>query len=132
MVPSSRMISHSTAAGVSPASRARSQQASVWPARTSTPPGCAISGNTWPGCTMSSGVASGAAATLTVSARSCAEMPVAMPSAASIETVKLVPWRERFCSTIGLQAEALRMRLGDRHADQAAAVLGEEVDLLGG
>ncbi len=36
-----------------------------------------------------------------VSARSAAEMPVAMPSAASIDTVKLVPWRERFCSTIG-------------------------------
>ena len=36
-----------------------------------------------------------------VSARSCAEMPVVMPSAASIETVKLVPWRERLCSTIG-------------------------------
>src|SRR5436190_14105614 len=50
---------------------------------------------------MSSGRASGAAATLMVSARSCAEMPVAMPSAASIETVKLVPWRERFCSTMG-------------------------------
>src|SRR2546426_695501 len=60
-----------------------------------------MSGKTWPGCTMSSGRASGAAATLMVSARSCAEMPVAMPSAASIETVKLVPWRERFCSTIG-------------------------------
>ena len=48
-VPSSRMISHSTAAGVRPARRARSQQASVCPARTSTPPGCAISGKTWPG-----------------------------------------------------------------------------------
>src|SRR3954464_3331358 len=99
--PSSRMISHSTAAGVRPASRARSQQASVWPARTNTPPGCAISGNTWPGWTMSSGRALSEAATLTVSARSCAEMPVAMPSAASIELVKLVPWRERLCSTIG-------------------------------
>ena len=36
-----------------------------------------------------------------VSARSCAEMPVAMPSAASMEAVKLVPWRERFSLTIG-------------------------------
>src|SRR5689334_8944312 len=53
---------------------------------------------------MSSGRASGAAATLMVSARSCAEMPVAMPSAASMETVKLVPWRERFCATIGRKA----------------------------
>src|SRR5258708_12439454 len=31
-----------------------------------------------------------------------------------------------------LQAEAQGVRFGDRHADQAAAVLGEEVDLLGG
>src|SRR3954463_1726613 len=101
MLPSSRMISQSTAAGVRPARRARSQQASVCPARTSTPPGWAMRGNTWPGCTISSGRASGAAATFTVSARSCAEIPVEMPSAASMETVKLVPWRERFCSTIG-------------------------------
>src|SRR5512134_1448279 len=104
IAPSSFMTSHSTAAGVRPARRARSQQASVWPARTSTPPSWAMSGNTWPGCTMSSARASRAAATLMVSARSAAEMPVAMPSAASIDTVKLVPWRERFCSTIGLKA----------------------------
>ena len=101
MAPSSRMISQSTAAGVRPARRARSQHASVCPARTSTPPRCAMSGNTCPGWTMSSGRAPGAAATLMVRARSCAEMPVAMPSAASMETVKLVPWRERFCATIG-------------------------------
>src|SRR5688572_1367150 len=103
IVPSSRMISHSTAAGVRPARRARSQQASVCPARTSTPPGCATSGNTCPGCTMSAEVDLSDAAILMVKARSAAEMPVAMPSAASIETVKLVPWRERFCSTIGLR-----------------------------
>ena len=101
IVPSSRMISHSTAAGASPARRARSQHASVWPARASTPPGCATSGKTCPGWTMSSAFASRAQATLMVSARSCAEMPVAMPSAASIDTVKFVPCRERFCSTIG-------------------------------
>ncbi len=101
MVPSAFMISHSTAAGVSPASSARSQHASVCPARASTPPGCAISGNTWPGCTMSDGFAPGAAATRIVCARSCAEMPVDTPCAASIETVKLVPCTERFCATIG-------------------------------
>src|SRR5580765_5703240 len=103
MLPSSRMISHSTAAGDRPARRAMSQHASVWPARTSTPPGWAMSGNTWPGCTMSSAVAFSEEATFTVKARSWAEMPLAMPSAASIDTVKLVPWRERFCSTIGLR-----------------------------
>ena len=36
---SSETISHSTPAGVSPAARARSTVASVWPARLSTPPG---------------------------------------------------------------------------------------------
>src|SRR6266705_2065358 len=101
MLPSSFMISHSTAAGCSPASCARSQQASVWPARTSTPPACAISGNTWPGWTMSPGVALGKAATLMVRARSAAEMPVVTPDAASMDTVKLVPCTERLRATIG-------------------------------
>src|SRR5947208_1171937 len=112
MPPSSRMISHSTAAGESPARRARSQQASVCPARTSTPPGCAISGNTWPGWTMSSGLASGAAATLMVSARSCAEMPVEIPSAASIEVVQLVPWRAQL-----IELDAANVALA-RHLDR--------------
>ena len=39
IVPSSLRISTITAAGSSPARRARSQPASVWPARVSTPPG---------------------------------------------------------------------------------------------
>src|SRR5712671_2960760 len=101
MLPSSFMISHSTAAGWSPASCARSQQASVWPARTSTPPACAMSGNTWPGWTMSAGVALGEAATLMVCERSAAEIPVLTPDAASMDTVKLVPCTERLRATIG-------------------------------
>src|SRR5437763_1384780 len=47
------MISQMTPAGTSPASRARSTAASVWPARTSTPPSRARSGKTWPGWTRS-------------------------------------------------------------------------------
>ena len=39
MVPSSRMISQMTPLGLRPASRETSTAASVWPARTSTPPG---------------------------------------------------------------------------------------------
>src|SRR6266571_1275482 len=101
MLPSSFMISHSTAAGCSPASCARSQQASVCPARTSTPPACAISGNTWPGWTMSAGVALEEAATLMVCARSAADIPVVTPEAASMDTVKLVPCTERLRATIG-------------------------------
>src|SRR5260221_10524226 len=101
MLPSSFMISHSTAAGWSPASCAGSRQASVWPARTSTPPACAMSGNRWPGWTMSEGVAFGEAATLMVCERSAAEMPVVTPDAASMDTVKLVPCTERLRATIG-------------------------------
>ena len=69
---------------------ARSQPASVWPARMSTPPSTACSGNTWPGCTKSFGWLSLATATCTVRARSAAEMPVVTPSAASMETVNAV------------------------------------------
>ncbi len=53
IVPSSFMISQTTPAGFSPASRARSTAASVWPERSSTPPGRARSGKTWPGRTRS-------------------------------------------------------------------------------
>ena len=101
MLPSSLRISQITAAGVSPAAAARSQPASVWPARISTPPFCAVSGKICPGCTMSSGRALRATAAWMVRARSAAEMPVLTPSAASIETVKAVPCEARFCCTMG-------------------------------
>ena len=91
MVPSSLRISTITEAGSRPAKRARSQPASVWPARISTPPGCAINGKMCPGWTISAGLASAATASKTVLARSAAEIPVVTPLAASIETVKLVP-----------------------------------------
>ena len=91
IVPSSFMISLITAAGVQPAIAARSQPASVCPARISTPPSCACSGKMWPGCTRSFAVASRATAACTVRARSAAEMPVVTPLAASIDTVNAVP-----------------------------------------
>src|SRR5690242_1607749 len=50
---------------------------------------------------MSRGVALADAATLMVRARSAAEIPVVTPEAASIETVKFVPWIERLRATIG-------------------------------
>ena len=90
MVPSSFMISQITADGEQPAMAARSQPASVWPARMSTPPSTACSGKMWPGCTRSCGLAFDATAACTVRARSAAEMPVVTPVAASIETVKAV------------------------------------------
>src|SRR5258706_1885883 len=100
MDPSGFMISQMTDAGVSPASSGRSQPASVCPARTSTPPFCAMIGKICPGCTMSSGFACFPVATRTVRARSDAEMPVDTPLAASIVTVKLVPRGERLSTTM--------------------------------
>src|SRR5438552_7896599 len=50
---------------------------------------------------MSSVRASAADATRMVCARSAAEMPVVTPCAASIDTVKFVPWTERLIGTIG-------------------------------
>ena len=52
--PSSLMISQITPAGVRPAMRLMSTAASVWPARTRTPPSRATSGKMCPGETMSS------------------------------------------------------------------------------
>ena len=55
---------------------------------------------------MSSGPALGAHATRIVCARSAAEIPVVTPSAASMETVKLVPWTERLTRVIGARSSA--------------------------
>ena len=87
------MISQITPEGFSPASRATSTAASVWPARTSTPPSRAASGKTWPGVTIWSRPLAASIATETVRARSAAEMPVVTPSLASIEMVKAVSSR---------------------------------------
>ena len=100
MLPSSFRISTITAAGSQPASLAKSTPASVCPARFSTPPSLAISGKMWPGCTISVALASCATAARIVVARSAAEMPVVTPSAASIDTVKLVENCASFLSTI--------------------------------
>ena len=99
--PSSFRISQITLAGSRLASAAKSQPASVWPARTNTPPLIALSGNTCPGLTMLLALAFLAIAAFTVVARSAAEIPVVTPLAASIDIVKLVPKREPLFSTIG-------------------------------
>ena len=93
MLPSGFRISQITLAGSKPHNLAKSLPASVWPARVSTPPGCALMGKMWPGVTRCSGRASGRTAARTVTARSRAEMPVVTPAAASMETVKLVAMR---------------------------------------
>ena len=99
-MPSGLRISQITLAGTSPLRRARSIPASVCPARVRTPPGCAIIGKTWPGVTISFALAFSRTAVCMVLARSAAEIPVVTPSAASIEMVKLVLYRELFWLTI--------------------------------
>ena len=90
IVPSSFMISQITPAGYRPAMRERSTAASVWPARTITPPSRARSGETCPGRARSPGVVCGLIAASTVAARSAAEMPVPAPFR-SIGTQNAVP-----------------------------------------
>ena len=134
IVPSSFMISQITPAGSSPASRARSTEPSVWPARRSTPP---VAGaqredvararrgrSAWRRRRSRPG---------SVCARSAAEMPVVTPVArldrdgeggaeARAVLVSGTIIGRRSCSS------AL---LGERQADQAAPVRGHEVDRLG-
>src|SRR3954452_21080521 len=85
--PSSFWTSQITPAGISPASRASSTLASVWPVRSRTPPPRALSGCTWPPTTMSSGPLFGSIAVCMVCAWSCTLMPVVTPSRASMVTV---------------------------------------------
>src|SRR3954447_3404418 len=87
IVPSSFWISQITPAGIRPARRARSTEASVWPVRSSTPPAFALSGWTWPPTTMSSGPLPGSIAVCIVCAWSWTLMPVVTPSRASMVTV---------------------------------------------
>src|SRR3954451_4529782 len=76
-----------TPAGISPASRARSTLASVWPVRSSTPPPRAFNGCTCPPTTMSPGPLPGSIAVCIVCAWSWTLIPVVTPSRASMVTV---------------------------------------------
>src|SRR4051794_36428154 len=100
IVPSSFWTSQITPAGISPARRARSIEASVWPVRSSTPPAFALSGWTWPPTTMSSGPLPGSIAVCIVCAWSWTLMPVVTPSRASMVTVNGVWWGVSFLAAI--------------------------------
>ena len=125
------MISQITPAGLRPASRARSTAASVWPVRSSTPPGLALSGNTWPGWTRSRGDAAGSTATAMVRARSAAEMPVVTPSRASIETVNAVSNGRLVLGRHQVEAQLIAALGREREADQPAPLARHEVDRVG-
>ena len=131
IVPSSFMISQTTPAGLSPASRARSTAASVWPARWSTPPGRARSGKTWPGWTRSCGVELGSIATWIVRARSCGG------DAGGDALARLdrdgERGAERRLVLLGHrpQLELVAALVGQAEADEPARVRRHEVDRLG-
>ena len=95
------MISQMTPAGYIPAMRARSTEASVCPARTSTPPRFARSGKMWPGRARSAGRVAGSMAARIVVARSDALMPVVVPRRASMDSVNAVPSAEVLIGDIG-------------------------------
>jgi hypothetical protein len=97
-----------------------STAASVWPARTSTPPVAGAQREDVAGRRDVVRPERGSMATATVRARSWAEMPVVMPSRASIETVKAVSWREEFGGRHQRQAERVEPLAGQAEADQAA------------
>uniref|UniRef100_A0A7C9AS81 Uncharacterized protein n=1 Tax=Opuntia streptacantha TaxID=393608 RepID=A0A7C9AS81_OPUST len=88
--PSSSTISQITPTGSSPASIARSTEASVWPALFKTPPSLYFNGNIWPGRLKSPGFESFDARALTVVALSWADTPVVVPFFASTVTVNAV------------------------------------------
>ncbi len=116
--------------------RQRSTEASVWPARFSTPPVCARSGNMWPGRSRSDGRVFGSIAVRTVAARSAAEMPVVVRPRASIETVNAVPKFEVFSSTIGgspssSQRSSVSARQIRPRPSRAMKLIASGVTLLG-
>ena len=100
IVPSSFIISQITPAGSSPASFDKSHAASVCPALLRTPPSMAFNGKICPGCTISLGFEFFATAVFIVWDLSAADIPVVIPLAASIDTVKAVPWLALFFSVI--------------------------------
>ena len=131
MLPSSRMISQMTPAGARPASRARSTAPSVCPARTSTPPRRARSGNTWPGVTTSAGGGVGA------DRRADGGGAVGGRDAAPDAVPRVDRHRERGAERRAVLAhhhgepEPLALVLGERQADESAPVRRHEVDVLG-
>ena len=131
IVPSSFMISQTTPAAVSPASRARSTAASVWPERWSTPPERARSGNTWPGWTRSCGGRGGVDGDLD------RPRPVGGGDAGRDAVARLDRDRERRAERrlvlVGhlAQAELVAALWREAQADQPAAVGRHEVDRVG-
>ena len=131
IVPSSFMISQTTPAGISPASRARSTAASVWPARSSTPPRRARSGKMWPGWTRSRGLRARVDRDLD-RARAVVRGDPGRDALARLDRDG-EGGPERRLVLVGhlAQAELVAALLGQAEADEAARVRDHEVDRLG-
>lgn len=122
------MTSQITPAAGSPASRARSTAASVWPRRSSTPPSRATRGSKWPGDTNAAAVALSDMMVRIVSARSKAEMPVEIPSRASTVIVNAVEKGSRFSLLIWRSANrSARSRVRARQMSSSTEP-GHEID----
>jgi hypothetical protein len=130
IVPSCFMTSQITAAGVRPASAARSQQASVWPARTSTPP-AARSRENVARLHDVCGRRRAATAARTVRARSAAEMPVATPSAGLDRDRESGAVAPSGCGASSASQRAPRARAVIGRHTRPRACVAMEVDLLG-
>ena len=116
--------------------RARSTAASVCPARRSTPPSLATSGNRWPGRMKSVGLLVGSQIAWIVRARSAAVMPVRRRAVVDRHGVVRAQ-RGRVGLDHRRQLEPLAHVGQDRHAELPPAVRDHEVDdlrrhLLGG
>ena len=131
MVPSSRMISQITPLGLRPARRETSTAASVWPARTSTPPGLATSGKTWPGET----IASGAVAGIDRDGDGARAVGGADSGGNALARLDRDGEGGLVAAAVGarhrLEAELVGALLGQREADQPAAVARHEIDRVG-
>ena len=95
---------------------------------------CARSGKTWPGVTRSSGRASGSTADADrVRAVGGADAGGDAVARLDADTVNAVPsgGPPRLARRLHRQLERVDLLLGEREADEAAAVLGHEVDRLG-
>ena len=129
--PSSFITSQITPAGISPARRARSTLASVWPARSSTPPGLAFSGLTWPGWTRSSGLVSRVDRDLD-RVRAVVRRDAGRDAVARLDRDRERRLQGRLVlRRHQLEAELVAALGRQRQADPAARLLGHEVDRLG-
>ena len=132
IVPSSCMSSLTAADGCSPASRMRSTAASVWPARRSTPPSRARSGNTWPGRTRSAAVTPGCDGGADRE-RAILGGDAGVDALCRLDRHRVggAAFRRVVLHHRG-QLEVIGERVGHRQADDPTGVADREGDVLGG